>query len=667
MSNGRVMIEELLYDIEVLTKRNEMLARDCKVLTDELALARVTMSSSSHDLEEDFKCLRQKLENSRLLSMKLYLKYDVVKHHLAVWRSNLDAIRLEMEKGISRVKSCITSGIATISKALEQKESEISAMRADKKLCLERFYAYQATAELEKACLITCINEMKAEQDNTKQFASREAESLLITLEESKKERLVLIEQHTDSVRAFVESQKAVEVLGKELNDLREDAKVMRAKLEFESSENITFRRENEDLKILIQLGVDQHTNSMEETKNEKEKCNEILLALESVQSELKKTIFSKDCLQSEMTSLLRKEDSLKRVMGVSGESKQNMENRLQIIQNKVRTIEREHLLKMSELEAKLIENEVSKSVLLDLQFQSVQGNCHLERKVQDLLLNNADLTQQIREIQDLSKITENSSNDTIQKLISELSGRKAELEKSEKVIGILRNDRENENKEYEKKNLLLTSRLNTAELLLKNMTEEKESASINLLKFNLTHSTQNEKEFKELKKSLQLAQQTATEKENEVFNLKEIIRRECEERIQNKLVISSLQERLMSNSELLNSSSFGVVELPFQIKLKSGGQYPCGESTATSRCSTQSSSSSSSSAFSSPQRNQSKNKTQNIVDNTDKNTLSTCPVRGTDSTEDNNSATKGETATWLRLMRRKPARNRSRKPSCNN
>jgi hypothetical protein len=663
-------MEELLYDIEVLTKRNEMLARDCKVLTDELALARVTISSSSHDLEDDFKCLRQKLENSRILSMKLYLKYDVVKHHLAVWRSNLDAIRLEMENGISRVKSCITSGIATISTALEQKESEISAMRADKKLCLERFYAFQATAELENACLITCINDLKAEQENTKQFASREAESLLIKLEESKKEHLVLIEQHTDSVSALIKSQKEVEILGKELNDLREDAKGMRAKLEFESPENITFRRENEDMKILTQLGVDQLTITVEETKKEKEKCNKILLALESVQSELKKTIFSKDCLQLEMTSLLRKEDSLKRVMGASGETKQNMESRLQIIQNKVRTIEREHMMKMSELEAKLIENEVSKSVLLDLQFQSVQGNCDLERKVQDLLLNNADLTQQIREIQDLSKITENSSNDTIQKLISELSGRKAELEESEKVIGILRYDRENEKNEYEKKNLLLTSRINTAELLLKNMTEEKESARINLEKFNLTHSIQNEKEFKELKKSLQLAQQTATEKEIEVFNLKEIISRECEERIQNKLVISDLKERLMSNSELLNSSSFGVVKLPFQMNLKSvkvGGQYPCGESTATSRCSTQSSSSSSSSAFSSPQRNQSKNNTKNIVDNTDKNTLSTCPVRGTDSTEDNNSVTKGETATWLRLMRRKPARNRSRKPSCNN
>ena len=266
-------MEELLYDIEVLTKRNEMLVRDCKVLTDELALARVTMSCSSHDLEDDFKCLRQKLENSRILSMKLSLKYDVVTHHLSVERSNLDAIRLEMENGISRVKSCITSGMATISTALEQKESEISAMRADKKSCLEDFYAYRATAESEKVRLIMCINDMTAEQENTNQLATREAESLLIKLEEYEKERLVLIEQHTDTVNAL-KAKNEIELLGKELNDLREDSKVVRAKLEFESSENIKFQKENEGLKILVQLGMDQLMNSAEETKNEKENCN---------------------------------------------------------------------------------------------------------------------------------------------------------------------------------------------------------------------------------------------------------------------------------------------------------------------------------------------------------------------------------------------------------
>jgi hypothetical protein len=42
---------------------------------------------------------------------------------------------------------------------------------------------------------------------------------------------------------------------------------------------------------------------------------------------------------------------------------------------------------------------------------------------------------------------------------------------------------------------------------------------------------TQNNNESKELKKSLLLAQQTASEREKEVFGLKETIRSECEER----------------------------------------------------------------------------------------------------------------------------------------
>ena len=664
------MMEELLYDIEVLTKRNEMLIRDCKILTDELAIARVTMSDNSNDLEDDFKCLRQKLESSRVLSMKLSLKYDVVTHHLAVERSNLDAIRFEMENGISLVKSCITSGMATILTALKQKESEISVMRADKTLFLERFNAHQAAAESEKAALITHINNVAADLENTKQLASQEAESLLIKLQKSEKERLILLGQQADTLNALIPSQKEIQKLSKELSDLRDDAKLMKAKLEIESSENIKLREVNEDLKISVQLGVNQLKNSSEEIQNEKDKCIEMHLALEAAQSELRKAIFDKDCLQSQMTSLLRKEDLKKKDIGVSGESKQNMENRLLIIQNKVRTIEREHLMKMSELEAKLVESEVSKSVLLDLQLQSVQGNCDLERRVQGLLLGNADLTQQIRDIQDQSKITENSSNDTIQKLISELSRRKSELEESEKILLILRADRENDSKEHNKNNHLLTSRINNAEKLLKEMTGENEFLRIHVEKLNSTHSVHSENELKEIKKSLQLAQQTATEKENEVFNLKEIIRRECEERIQNKLVITDLQQRLMCNSESLNGSSFGIEKLPFNMTLKSvklGGQYPCGESTATSRCSTQSSSSASSSSFSSPRKNQSKSATKNIVDNTDKNILSPCPVRGTDSTDNNNNLKNGETATWLRLMRRKPGRNRSRKPSSNN
>jgi hypothetical protein len=67
------------FDIERLTKKNEILTGDCKILTDELAIARLTISENSCNLEEDYRLLSNELKTVRIQSSMMLQKYNVIK------------------------------------------------------------------------------------------------------------------------------------------------------------------------------------------------------------------------------------------------------------------------------------------------------------------------------------------------------------------------------------------------------------------------------------------------------------------------------------------------------------------------------------------------------------------------------------------------------------
>lgn len=76
-----MMKEDLIFDIERLNKKNEILTGDCKILTDELAIARLTISENSHDLEEDYRSLSNELKAVRIQSSMMLQKYNIIKRY----------------------------------------------------------------------------------------------------------------------------------------------------------------------------------------------------------------------------------------------------------------------------------------------------------------------------------------------------------------------------------------------------------------------------------------------------------------------------------------------------------------------------------------------------------------------------------------------------------
>ena len=296
---------------------------------------------------------------------------------------------------------------------------------------------------------------------------------------------------------------------------------------ERELAEKNRLLKERESLNHILQVRITQLVITNEELKGEREKS--------------KSLSHSKAYSQSDLKLLQRKEDTLKKDISFSNLDKDDVQGKLWGIQAKVKSIEEEQAVDMAALKTRLGEVERERDVMTNLKFKALHANFGLETRLSELEITNKSLALQILKINEENLSNENNGKIQLEKLTRELNACRKEIDEIEVSREALRADRE----ASDKKSSLSFQKLTESERSLFAALQEMDSIKLGFENAFATEAAKNANEIKELKKSLSLAQQTAADRETEVFGLKETIRRECEERVQNALLISELQDKI--------------------------------------------------------------------------------------------------------------------------
>jgi hypothetical protein len=277
-------------------------------------------------------------------------------------------------------------------------------------------------------------------------------------------------------------------------------------------------------------------------------KCDQLSIEIALKESSLQKEIHLKE--EAIRKELSLKENSLRSDLKNSNSHKHEIESRLMSIQDKVKLIESEHEIFITDLKAKLQESEANCIIFQNQKLKITVINNELNDRINDLILNNNESKGQLDKQKSQNSVLENDTNNQIQKIANELNVCKKDYAELESSRDALRSDV----KELENTKRMFSKQMDEKDINLNKIIQEKILLQSVVDKF---HTTQNNNESKELKKSLLLAQQTASDREKEVFGLKETIRRECEERIENMIEIDHLKEKIMRYDELRNNRDY--------------------------------------------------------------------------------------------------------------
>ena len=540
MSTGP-SITDLLFNLDKLTRRNGVLTADCKILTDELAAARLTIEEGSYDLEEDYKKLATELKASRIRSAMLLQKYDTIRRHLHLERSGLVEFRSEMQKMFRQVADSTASDTRAIAGALRRKEEEVGAIRGALQLKGQQYSVLERRSVSETVSLNKIIDHLKAEEESSQQRRSSEISSQQKLMENGNKERILLLNQTTRLQGELRESQLETQSI-KDLCVRLQQELVSKSLLnsaaeeshQRESKEKNALIQERDHLNEMLQRGIEQLMLSKDELRQEKDN-NRILYS-------------SKELLQSDFKPVLRKEDSIKKDIGLSSAEKNDVQGRLWSIQEKVRTIEVDHSREISSLKGKMVEVERERDTVLTQNFKAVSVNMELESRIKEFSMTNTQLNLQLCAMEDTIALSEVNSKNQVDKLLKELTSCRKEMTEVEISRDTLRADREM----ADKKSFLSSQKTVESEGQLFTAMQEIESLMLALERAAAADTARAASDVKDLKKSLALAQQTASDRETEVFCLKETIRRECEERVQNIIIIADLKEKISRQEEAL-------------------------------------------------------------------------------------------------------------------
>ena len=397
--------------------------------------------------------------------------------------------------------------------------------------------------------------------------------------------------------------------------------------------------KERDALRNLVSHGEDQLMAAQEEAFKQKEKVEGFLRSNAEQQSDH----------NTKSLTLKDSDDSTKASLKVV--EKQDLNGRLRNVQEKVKIIEVEHTLEITELTSKLFSAEKRLEIAQEMQTKSIQINLELEKRLDAELLSNRNLVTDIAAQRNRTNKDNELAAYRSNLLESELNLQKAELVEVKRSLQLLLSEKEvvaNDSSIFVKE---VMQKSDKAEKALAEMTLKHDKLTSAMKSATFSHNSQSVNEIKEIKKSLLLAQHTATEREKEVFNLKETIRRECEERVHNILLIDFLKEKLSKSSiDTEHAVTVGCIQ--------------SNSSQSASQSTTQQSSLSSS-----PHKKQHFDKKSRIVDLEDSRDrmLSVSSARSVCGESEESELCEDQTITWFRHMHRKPRKSRSRKPSSNN
>lgn len=475
----------------------------------------------------------------------------------------MNQVKVELENGVNLVKDDFNVGMLSIAVfmkqdkelqqsrilLLNQKDEEISDLRI-------RFITIEQNLALEKQILNQQIENLSVNTEALILCHTNELSSLKVQLGKNEEESKTAFDQNNDLKITLKSLQldydmslERIESLQITLDKMTVQNNLNVASHELEKAYVLNeILLENQNMKVKLEEYRKEFLSISEQIVQNNEKCDRLSIEIAFKESSLQKEIHLKE--EAIRKELSLKEKSLRFDLKNSNSHKHEVESRLMSIQEKVKLIELEHEIFITDLKAKLQESEANCIVFQNQKLRMTVMNNELSDRMNELVLNNNKSKGQLDKQKNRNSALENDTNNQIQKIANELKVYKKNYAELESSRDALRSDV----KEMENINRMYSKQIDEKDLNLNEIIQEKILLQSVVDKF---HTTQNNNESKELKKSLLLAQQTASDREKEVFNLKETIRRECEERIENMIEIDHLKEKIMRHDELKNNKDY--------------------------------------------------------------------------------------------------------------
>ena len=497
-----------------MEKKLQLLERENSILKDELELAntRITQSSLQNEYDEAMKALSDDMKACRRLNATVGNNLRAIHHKVTLEQFQVTKMKTEVTSHFSeidtKIKTAFTMIMLKYHDMILQKDDERTNAVMDK--------------DQEIIKLKQNISEIKTSTETERVHMQKRIETItrnITALETTHETEIDLMEKECIALRqTVVDLEHALsvstittattEACKREIEILKQEAQSHR--LEMESS-----KKEMVVLKALLEKTTSEHDTIVNQLRIELEglnsKCADLQGYLQQSRTQFDKVSTTNETLQADMAAMLQREVSLRNEVGLRAGDKNDLQMRLNSIQEKVKNLEIDHAAEVMELKEQLESSVREKDMAVVQTTKMTAINKEISQRIDEQTLTTKQLQQQMEDAESGFQV----KSDKAGKEAAVMQRHLGELEAS---IEALRMDRD--------------AALNKCAALDKAYKEKQSCAVVALqqdkdeLQDKLERLTLLCVQSNEMKKSLALAQQTAAEREEEVFRLKETIRR---------------------------------------------------------------------------------------------------------------------------------------------
>lgn len=529
--------DDLRIDLETLRKKNDHLSRDNALLREELALSQISIDHSSiiprlkDEYEAAMKSLSDEMRSCRQWGTSMNTKLSELSEGIKHEKFQINTLKTFVEASVNDMTCAMKTSFTMvllkyhdmIVKKDRQREEELAKKSVELKTKV--------------GPLLDRISQLEQETEREREIMQRRIETITRQVQSLETAHAIEIKSH----------------LGR-IDDNRQNIKDLENNIAATLARLIAAEASNVDLDVRLQTSTIEHVECTEklvlitcELDTVKSKNADLLSQLQQSRAQFDKMAATNDALQADMSSLLQRERSLQKEAGATSLDKNEMQLRLHSIQDKVRTLEAEHAERDAEtvlLQEQIAAKEREKDMITLQKAKIALINTELSSRVDEL---EAMVTKLKGGMGDM----ESASQANLEKALKQSANLKRTADELESSVTSLRIDRD-----------AALDRAKALELVQKDSKEKHQSATV-VMQDSIDRLTLQLSQSNDIKKSLQLAQQTAAEREEEVFRLKETIRRECEERTEKMHEINILKEKLLRFAESQSNMEFSQTSTP--------------------------------------------------------------------------------------------------------
>ena len=500
-------VDVLLIDKENLEKKLSHLERENSILQNELALANTTITESTlqNEYDEAMKALSDDMRECRLLNATVGNNLRAIHQKLKFEQFNIIKMKTEVSAHISDMDTKIKSAFTMImlkyhdmilkkdderNNAVIDKDTEISKL---KKNVIE----IKTSTEAERVLMqkrIETITRNIAALESTHGTERDLMEKECIALRQTVVDLELALSASTVTATTTEAFKREIEVLKQETQGCRQEVE--------------DYKKEIGTLKVLLEKSKSEHDIIVNQLNIELDVSNskreELQVHLQQSRIQFDKMSTTNEALQADMAAMLQREVSLRNEVGLRAGDKNDLQMRLNSIQEKVKNLEMDHAAEVMELKEQLDSNMREKDRVTMI-------NKELSQRIDEQTSTMKNLRQQMEDAESGGQV----KLDKAGKEAAIMQRRLVELETS---VEALRGDRDAALSKNVALDKAYKEKQSCAVVALQ---QDKDALQEKLERLTLLCAQGNE-----MKKSLALAQQTAAEREEEVFRLKETIRR---------------------------------------------------------------------------------------------------------------------------------------------